>query len=390
MDILIATNHLVCLGGSEVVCLETAAYFQSLGHNVTVFANVSGAPMADHFRSRLGIEIVTEPEQVAPFCYDLVYFQHHVAGLFRYENDGSAREKTAFVFGKLGWRIFMETGGWRHDRLLADRYFANAELTAEKLRDLGVQAPINVFHNAAPASYFRSTTPRRNTLKRIVVVTNHREPTLMKALDRLAEKYTVKLIGFSSGRQQLVTPELVQSSDLIVTIGKTVVYALAARVPVYVYDHFGGPGYLTRENVARAAHYNFNGSCCSRRLDAETLANEIVTRYPAGLAFAEQISDADLDRYRLEHYLDAMLATPPSANAPRAAALAADPMVGPERLLASYLRDETRSQQAQQNRPQRLIAQRVRSTYDRFLEATRGARARLKATRRRLLSPFTP
>lgn len=98
------------------------------------------------------------------------------------------------------------------------------------------------------------------------------------------------------------------ASDLIVSIGKSAPYALASGVPVFVYDHFGGPGYLTHDNFDRAARFNFSGRCCERRLDASALAQEIVEGYASGCAFIRELGTERLARYQLEPYLDAMLA----------------------------------------------------------------------------------
>ncbi|WP_371345616.1 hypothetical protein [Ancylobacter sp. IITR112] len=340
MDILIGTNHLVEMAGSELICLEMAEYFARRGHRLTLFANVAGKPMAELFRSRLGLRIITEPRVIAPFSYDLVYFQHQVAGLFDYRVDAASRERSAFVFGRLGRRSFMESGGWTHDRLLANACFANSDATAEALNGLGLSTPITTFYNSAPSAFFRPAPPATRRLRKITVITNHLDPTLKVALDRLALDLKVEHIGRQSV-QRRVTPELIGGCDLVVSIGKTVPYALVARVPVYVYDHFGGPGYLTDSTFARAAWFNFSGRCCERRLEPAELARELVEGYPAADGFARRLENAALERYRLEPYLDAMLATPPTSNAARVQRLAADPMVRQERLLAVYVREQT-------------------------------------------------
>ncbi|WP_245261733.1 glycosyltransferase [Ancylobacter sp. FA202] len=362
MNILIATNHLALYGGSEIVCLEMAEYFKSRGHRLTVFASVAAAPMADIFGSRLGVKIVTDPREIAPFRYDLAYIQHQVAGLFDYRRDAHSLEKTAFVFGKLGRRSFMESGGWRHDRVLADAYFANSEETANSLRGAGVQAPITVFHNAAPAAFFRPSSATQGTLRTITLISNHNDPELMGAIDRLALDHKVQRIGLRQGRQAMVTPVVIHASDLIVSIGKSAPYALAGGVPVFVYDHFGGPGYLTHDNFDRAARFNFSGRCCERRLDAAALAKEIVDGYARGRAFIGELGAKGLARYRLEPYLDAMLATVPSDNAARAAHLAADPMIAQERLLATYVQSQSMEAHDSRNRPERRLGRTIKYT----------------------------
>ena len=341
MEILIGTNHLVEMAGSELICLEMAEYFALKGHRLSLFANVVGEPMAGLFRSRLGLNVVTDPGAIAPFSYDLAYLQHHVTGLFDYSLNATARERTAFVFGKLGRRTFMESGGWAHDRLLADAYFANSDKTAERLRELDVSAPVTTFYNAAPSGFFQPPRTSPRALRKITVITNHLDPTLGQALERLARDVEIERIG-RRFIQRRATPDLICGSDLVVSIGKTIPYALAARVPVYVYDHFGGPGYLTADNFARAACFNFSGRCCERKLGAAELAREVVEGYEAGDVFARTIDASVLERYRLEPYLDALLTTPARSNAARMPELSTNPQIRQEQLLAEYLREQWR------------------------------------------------
>lgn len=338
MKILIGTNQLGPIAGSEIVAFEFAAQFRERGHEVHLFANLSGTPMADLCRKRLGVEVITTPEAVDPLSYDLLYLQHHVAGLFAFRETGHMREKTAIVFGRLGRRTFMESGGWRHDRILADHVFANSELTAEKLKAVGTEAPVTVFYNAAPDAFFRDRPSVGGRLKTITVVTNHPDPDLFQALEVLSRTCDIRRIGQGLPDYQLVTPQTIHDSDLVIAIGKTVPYALAARTPVYVYDHFGGPGYLRPDTFANARRHNFSGRCCERRLPPDALAAEIVHDYPQGVAFARDLADAELDRFKLQRHADLMLAVAPSCNRTRLAALAADPMIENERQLAEHVR----------------------------------------------------
>lgn len=187
----------------------------------------------------------------------------------------------------------MESGGWRFDRLLADAYFANSEETTRRLDELELPAPISVFYNAAPAAYFRQPPEVSRRLRRITFITNHLDPALATALDQLSLDIQVERIGLQF-RQRLVSPDLTGRSDLLISIGKTTPYALAARMPVYVYDHFGGPGYLTADNFALTARFNFSSRCCERRLDPGELAREITAGYATADAFARTLGDSVL------------------------------------------------------------------------------------------------
>lgn len=343
MKVLIATNHLADISGSEVVAFEFAHGLRARGCTVGVFANHAGRPMADLFRAELGIAIETRPERIDPLAFDLVYIQHQVAGLFAYGASPERRERTAIVFGRLSRRSFLESGGWAFDDVLGDLTLANSALTAERLAETGVRHPVEVFHNAAPAEF--EAAPRELPARpgRILVVSNHRDADLLGAIRRLRAVAEVDHVGRSGDEVRRIGAADIQGTDLVVSIGKTVQYALVARTPVYVYDHFGGPGYLDAGNRDLAARYSFSGRCCGRRLDPEALAAEIVDRYGAGVRFARETGEDFLGRYRLEPYLDRLLALPGTANDERLARIAANlGRLELERAMAAHVRTSFR------------------------------------------------
>ncbi|WP_016747227.1 hypothetical protein [Rhizorhabdus wittichii] len=336
--LLIATNHLRQLAGSEVVVLETARHFAARGCAITVFANWAAAPMAELIMAATGAPVVTDPNRVRPFAYDMAYVQHQVLGLFDYRQAADERAATRIVAGRLSRRSYLESGGWLHDRILVDHVLANSALTAEHLARIGHDAPTTVFHNAAPDGFFRPFAAKPATPRRILVVSNHLDPALADAIARLRPGIAVDHVGEGGGRVTLVTPAMIAGADLVVSIGKTVPYALASHVPVYVYDHFGGPGYLDADNVDAAARYNFSGRCCGRRLSGAEIAAEIVGSYAKGVAFAREPRQAWLDRFRQPPYLDRLLDPPLVDNAEKRRRLIKTAFIAQERMLAWHVR----------------------------------------------------
>lgn len=337
--LLIATNHLRRLAGSEVVVLETARHFAAMGCAVTVFANWAAAPMADLIEAATGTAVVTDPYQIRPFTYDMAYVQHQVLGLFDYRPTADERPATRIVAGRLSRRSYLESGGWQHDRLLVDHVLANSTLTAEHLALVGYDAPTTVFHNAAPEDFFQPFIAKPASPRRILLVSNNRDPALADAIARLRPGITVDHVGEGGDRITLVTPAMIAAADLVVSIGKTVPYALASHVPVYVYDHFGGPGYLDADTVDAAARYNFSGRCCERLLSGAEIAAEIVGAYAKGVAFAREPRQAWLDRFRQPPYLSRLLDPPLADNAEKRRRLMDTPFVPQERMLAWHVRE---------------------------------------------------
>lgn len=337
---LIATHHLGDFGGSEIIALEMTRYFVDAGYRVDVYANWQASPVSDLFRQEFGIDIMTDPRGIRPFHYDVVYFQHHVAPLFLYDEHPDDAAETKIVFGRLARRTFMETGGWAHDNALGDMTLANSELTAERLIETGVSHPIRTVYNAAPSAYVAPARHRPTRPAEIVAITNHADPALLDALARLRAQARVTHIGRSGDRICRITPEIIHGADLVISIGKSIPYALVSRTPAYVYDHFGGPGYLTAETFQRSARYNFTGRCCERRLSGEAILTEILAGYGQAAEFAALLDESLLERYRFEAHMEQVLqSASESTDRKRERLQAAAPQIELEKMLARHLRE---------------------------------------------------
>jgi hypothetical protein len=335
---LIGTNHLVDLGGSETVALEFGQYFRARGASVVAYANVIGDPMKQRFR-KAGIELCDEPAAIRPLAFDLVYLQHHVAPLFEYARQSADRPATLVAYGRLAPTGYLESAGWSYEKALGDLVLANSRETSDSLVAQGCALPVKVFHNAAPAAFHRKRESLPDTPRRILVVTNHQEPSLMAAIDLLRQRAHVLHLGFSGEAVRPVTPALIGKHDLVVSIGKTVQYAIAGHTPVFVYDRFGGPGYLDPARWAEAADRNFSGRCTPHRRTPEALAEEILEGYSRGRAFAQATGPEIRRRFHLSRHLAGLAARKPSSNEARRARLG-EPCFLRERLMAQHVREQ--------------------------------------------------
>ena len=98
----------------------------------------------------------------------------------------------------------------------------------------------------------------------------------------------------SGGVVALVSPAHVDAADAVITIGKTVQYALAAACPVFCYDIHGGPGWLTQRNLGTARRHNFSGRPFAR-MDAAAIARQVLDGYAGALAEASTLGSAISD-----------------------------------------------------------------------------------------------
>src|SRR5690606_28711208 len=100
--------------------------------------------------------------------------------------------------------------------------------------------------NAAPPRFWRLEREYSPTLKSVLLVSNHLPDELLELKQELLRRgIAVKHMGRNGDDYGRLGPKALLESDLVVSIGKTAQYCLASRTPLFVYDHFGGPGYLT-------------------------------------------------------------------------------------------------------------------------------------------------
>lgn len=165
---------------------------------------------------------------------------------------------------------------------------------------------IHVLPNTAPDYFFDYQHDYARPLKSIAVVSNHIPTELAGALDILNSKgYNTIVYG---GKNPVdIVPAVLTKHDVIVSIGKTVQYSLAMGIPVYNYDHFGGSGYITPENINVEESANFSGRSFFTKKTSEQIANEIVSQYYTALTQSSKLKNTAKKRYKLSTKINEIL-----------------------------------------------------------------------------------
>lgn len=367
MRILFALNQFDGLAGGTLVPLEVAEYLKALGHDCVIVANHIDDPLLSDARGS-GIDVTDDAQGLRAFDFDLVWAQGHTIPLLRFEAGRS--ESTRFVFSHLSTQLGFETPGLVFEPLLADIVLANSPETAAHLSALGIpEDKLKVFPNPAPAAFWASRqSPAR--LRTVRLISNHPPDEAIEALKALESRgVKTKWIGNKGQYQVRVTPDLINRSSAILSIGKSVQYAIAGGIPAYVYDRFGGPGYLDAENFDRAAWANFSGRCCRRTISANEIANEIMDGFAAATAFTASLSEDRLKSYRLETHVDWTLSLAAPSNTDRLALLQKhEPMLLRERALALSLREHFRG-----HKSHNAVVKMLRKRMDRYRRSLKGS-----------------
>ncbi|MEC8039407.1 MAG: glycosyltransferase [Pseudomonadota bacterium] len=308
--VLLTSNHLFRWAGSELVVVELAEELQRQGLRVDVCAHEISGEVREHLAAAT-TNFFEDPEAVCLFDYDVVISLHSV--LPRIFNaalkSGPSQNKTwpAFVFFHLSPFEPYEAPGPFIERRFADVVVANSQETAAELATYGGKfADAVVFANPAPLAFANSDSAP-SKLKTLLAVSNHPPEEFAKAC-KILRSGGVKVHRI--GRKNVpmrVTEGMIAQADAIFTIGKTAQYSFRTGRPVYCYDRFGGPGWLSADNFDKAAEFNFSGRCTNLKRSSHQIADEIVSGFEQAAAFADELKSSNLDRYRLEVCLAKLL-----------------------------------------------------------------------------------
>lgn len=304
---LIATHHLAGYAGSEVFTLELAIEFREMGWEVCVATLLPGAPMVSEFEKQgfQVIDMLAEPLAIGNARFDLVWI-HHAPVLYEILIHGV--EAATVVFCSLSHFEPLEAvPEYREpvDLLLAHSIEnKNHIINTSGLRE----DQVLLFPNAVPGNYWSESKGFHGpVLKRVAIISNHPPPEVLQAAEIL-EKSGVEVFRIGTGGiETLINAQLFRSCDAVLTIGKTVPYCLASRVPVYCYDHFGGPGWLDEGNFDLAGQNNFSGRGFFKKAP-KTIAFEIMHGYLGALGYLDAHASRAAASLHFRNNLEGLLA----------------------------------------------------------------------------------
>lgn len=108
----------------------------------------------------------------------------------------------------------------------------------------------------------------------------------------------VETLGVGDDQKQ-VNSSLLSSYDLVIIIGRTVQQCFACGTPVYVYDYFGGTGYINEVNTQKAENFNFSGREFGK-MTSDDLLKDILSGYEEDLENLNYLNYVAKERYCFE------------------------------------------------------------------------------------------
>ena len=272
--VLLTNFEITQFSGSEITITSIASQFKKLGYTVYMASLNYEEPLFSSVKTEFDviINLFEDEFDFSEIEFDIVWSQHTFL-LDSLIFDRGLKAKKIVASSLSPFESFESMPVYSDDLSLI---IANSVETKKVLQDEGIKE-IELFENFSYTSYFEN--PKKvDKLKKIAIVSNHIPEEMMEALELLKEKeYIVDIYGLA-GQKKLITDEILKQYDAIISIGKTVQYAMSLKIPVYIYDRFGGPGYLRKTNIEENRMHNFSGRGYSKNTP-ENIVEDIISNY---------------------------------------------------------------------------------------------------------------
>lgn len=313
-NVLITQLRMSDFTGSEIIALELAEYFSERARSVYIATSSYEEPMRTQVQKLTNVKVfgVNDEELnrlIVKEGVDIAWIHHQIIPDALLDNPGDTR----FIFHHMSPFAEQEAPfAYEVEKAFADNILCNSEETQNTFRERGLFAELNnvgVLYNPAPES-FNIEQPIGDKLKKLLIVSNHIPAEINSSIELLKER-GVEVTVFSvrqgdDSKYQRVTAGTLNGYDAVISIGKTVQYALLGRMPVYCYDRFGGPGYLSTQNFSKACKLNFSGRGFSQKTATE-IVDELIGGYHDAKQSINAIYEKNHKKFSLPSQLEAVL-----------------------------------------------------------------------------------
>ncbi|MCK1237246.1 glycosyltransferase [Streptococcus uberis] len=293
--------------GAEINILELATYLKEKGATVEVFTFLATSPMIEEFQKRdiLVIDDIDHPFEITQ--YDVVFSAQNIIPPAIINALGKKQVKfPKFLFfhmAALQEHVLEQPYIYGLEEKISSGTLAISEEIVEKnLNRFFKRIPnLQYYPNPVPDSYATKNHIPKKTPETILVISNHPPQEILDMKPILAERgIQIDYFGVWSDHYELVSPELIDKYDCVIGIGKNAQYCLVMGKPIYIYDHFKGPGYLSDAIFEKTAYHNFSGRGFE---NSEKTAEELVSDLLEGYREAQEFQQHQLEHYRSQYII---------------------------------------------------------------------------------------
>lgn len=273
--VLLTNFNMLNYSGSEIDTLTIANYFLKKGYLVHIFTLQKGNPLIKMVNNNIKVITLNEIDNLYN-SYEIIW-SHHFPLLDYLLFSLKIKGKYIFYISLSPFNPYEAIPSYHNKLSLIG---AITKEVYDKLILEGVNLEkLVLFPNYVIDDFFNYKIKKIQEIKKICIVSNHVPLELIK-LKELCQKRNILVDIYGKDYEiSYVDDKLLNKYDLVISIGKTIYYALAIGKLSYCYDYFGGYGFITKNNLEQAYSYNFSGREFGVKLTEQEILYDILNNY---------------------------------------------------------------------------------------------------------------
>lgn len=251
MQIVLGTLAFAHPGGTETYVMTVAHELRRLGHEPLVVTEEPGA-MAE-LAQRRGIVVADDLSELPPSC-DVVFAQDAVMSGALAERYPGTRQ-VAFAHSTLfDHQLPVMLPG------VVSAVVVASDRVAARVGALALDAPIVRLRHPIDTEEFAPRGPIRERPRRALILSNYLDGGRRRAVTDAWEAAGVECVQVGAPTEpELDVVPAIADADIVVAKARAALEGMSCGRAVYVFDEFGGDGWVTPENYASFEADNFAG-----------------------------------------------------------------------------------------------------------------------------------
>jgi hypothetical protein len=271
MKVVLGRQSLAALGGSETYALTVARELERLGHDVTLAAEELGVAAAA--AGARGIRVARLDE--APGECDAVIAHDLPMAVALAAKYPDARR--VFVIHSDGWDLQLPPliPG------LVDAVVACSDRFAARAQALPLEAPVIRLREPIDTDAYLYTKTLPNRPSRALIVSHYLRGERRRMLVDAWENAGIECAQVGAPTELIVdlVPELARA-DIVVAKGRAALEGMCAACAVYLYDQYGGDGWVTPDSYPAIEADHFGGQATARPRSTADLVADLAAYNP--------------------------------------------------------------------------------------------------------------
>jgi hypothetical protein len=296
MNILITNHHLNLFGGSETFSYTLATALKGAGHSVAILT-VEAGPVAEKL-IQAGIPVQTDPAKI-PFSPDVIHSHHNsMAMLAR-----GAFPETPMLFLSHGIMPGLESPP-SIDTGIALFAGVSEEVQANLIQNYGLEDVV-ICRNGIDLERHYPLKEINAKPERVLIISNHYSNEQLALVQGACGIIGAQLNMIGLQTQSVwETESYINMHDIVISLGRGCLEAMACARAVFIFDHFGGDGFITKENYEEIRKHNFSGRRYRKQYTPDTMAAELRGYHQAmGMVNREIVENHHDIKSQAEEYL---------------------------------------------------------------------------------------